>query len=334
MSNSTPQTQVLQMREYSPTKDIKLKATTTNIPVGSEILVMLMPMDKHNHAFHNTSGQDIYKHVTAPVTQDGNKHVVKYIFTVEQLAKDLHIDLDKIGYVHCYLDRNNDHEVQGNEMVHFKVRAQWHDPVDNPQLCLYTMSGGNIVVPYWNVFGYVRNGTKHQGVDLFAKPGTDVYACVDGIVVRNEVASSLYGRVITIKAKNPDYVRSRKRPYTLKYPQNHEIEHGPGFNENGDFYFFYAHLIESHVQQWQEVKAGDVIGKTGTSGFGTTKDPHLHFEILNIQQIGGMNNRVNPAFYVDFKFPESISGNEQEIQTRTKDGLPNHSVWGDPSHAR
>lgn len=46
-----------------------------------------------------------------------------------------------------------------------------------------------------------------------------------------------------------------------------------------------------------------------------------------------MNNRVNPAFYDDFKFPANPTGSNDE-QTQTKDGLPNHSVWGDPSHER
>lgn len=312
------------MQHFNKTQGIRLKVRTDNFENGEHIKVSLEPLDMHQHPLGKK-----YTHATV------DNGYAQHIFTIQELADELHIDAAKIFYVAGWIDKDNDGVVDGHEVVYLQV-LQWHDPVDNPQLARYNISG--IDRPYSNMFGMVRIAPvtflpkKHQGVDLFAKPGTPVYACVDGTVVRSEVVPE-YGKVVTIKAKNPDYVRSRKRPYTLKYPEHHEMEHGPGFNENGDFYFFYAHLIESYVQLGQEVKAGDVIGKTGTSGFGTTKDPHLHFEILNIRQATGLNNRVNPAFYVDFKFPvnSTISNDEQ---TQTKNGLPNHSVWGDPSIER
>ncbi|MDD4950806.1 RHS repeat-associated core domain-containing protein [Sulfuricurvum sp.] len=229
------------------------------------------------------------------------------------------------------------------KVVDEKCKDQkWHDPVDNPQLARYTKGGGE--APYWNVFGHVRKGRKdskkdiHQGVDLFALPGTPVYACVDGIVTRSEFTPSPYGNVVTIKAKCPDFVRSLKLAYNLPYVKNGEIIQGSGFNENGDFYFFYAHLLEINSTirkafdngERVEVKAGQIIGKVGTSGYDISKDPHLHFEVLNINKAIDLNNRVNPGFYVKYKLPNVLKNDEAVLQqgvANSKNGDPRH---GDP----
>jgi murein DD-endopeptidase MepM/ murein hydrolase activator NlpD len=105
---------------------------------------------------------------------------------------------------------------------------------------------------------------------------------------------------------------------------------GPNFNENGQFYFMYAHLLERNVQVGDEVKAGDEIGKTGTSGFSTTRDPHLHFEVLNVQQAGGMSNRVNPGYYVNYKLPENLQSDENTAQHDVAISSEGDPQQGDP----
>ncbi|TIO36394.1 MAG: M23 family metallopeptidase, partial [Mesorhizobium sp.] len=49
-----------------------------------------------------------------------------------------------------------------------------------------------------------------------------------------------------------------------------EVDHGNGFATR------YGHLSEIDVTVGQKLAAGDVIGKTGSSGRST--GPHLHYE--------------------------------------------------------
>ena len=119
------------------------------------------------------------------------------------------------------------------------VSADWHDPVDNPMLCLYTKSGWKN--PKGNTFGLVRTNKygrkrRHQGVDLFAYPGTAVYACMDGTIVRREDTGEGYGNVLTIKVDNPKKMKMRKKDFPIIYAD--EMKKGPDFNDNGDFYIF------------------------------------------------------------------------------------------------
>lgn len=191
-------------------------------------------------------------------------------------------------------------------------KQSWHDPIDNPQLCLFTQMGNNR--PWWNVFGADRGSHKHQGVDLLALPETQAYACVSGVVVRSELANSIYGHVVTIRADSPDFVRSLKTDYTLAYPEHGELESGKGWTDQGHFYFFYAHLLERSVKVGDPVAPKTPIGLTGTSSYGKSKDPHLHFEILCVERTTGTNMRVNPARYMKFKMPNQLTPEEIEYQ--------------------
>ena len=67
------------------------------------------------------------------------------------------------------------------------------NPVKDPQLAYYNFRGEEY--PDWSKFGRVRsNGLRvHQGVDIFAQPGTDVYAVLDGKVVDLYVDNKGYG---------------------------------------------------------------------------------------------------------------------------------------------
>ena len=59
------------------------------------------------------------------------------------------------------------------------------------------------------------------------------------------------------------------------------IDHGLGVHSG------YYHLSEISVQEGQQVKKGDVVGKVGDTGLAT--GPHLHWEI----RVNGIN--VDPA---------------------------------------
>ena len=98
----------------------------------------------------------------------------------------------------------------------------------------------------------------HTGVDISATIGDDFTAMADGIVVKAEY-NAAYGNMVI-------------------------IDHGGGVQT------LYAHGSQIIAQVGQEVKAGDVVLKVGSTGYST--GPHAHFEI----RVNG--ETVNPLDYV------------------------------------
>lgn len=83
-----------------------------------------------------------------------------------------------------------------------------------------------------------------------------------------------------------------------------------------EIYLFYAHLqsVSNKLKNNPNVKCGDIIGKNGTSGYGSTKDPHLHFEIRNISGASGLNNRCHPGIFIDYKGENEMTKAESDYQ--------------------
>lgn len=86
----------------------------------------------------------------------------------------------------------------------------------------------------------------HSGTDFSAGDG-NAYAARNGRVASVFFDAGGYGNLVT-------------------------INHGGGIQTR------YAHLADAKVQTGQRVKAGQVVGKIGTTGSST--GPHLHFEVL------------------------------------------------------
>ncbi|WP_052248505.1 peptidoglycan DD-metalloendopeptidase family protein [Chryseobacterium taiwanense] len=179
--------------------------------------------------------------------------------------------------------------------------STWHDPIAYSQRTYYNSEGNHAEKN--GAFGKVRNGgTKnHQGLDLFATPGTPAVACLDGIVVEI-MESSSYGTILILEVDGED-LRAAKRNYTLQFTG--EIENGAGFDSNASKYYLrYCHLSSIEVSSG-EVTAGKTICYTGESGNAKgVPNPHLHFEIGSNKYPGSMegtNNRTNPAYYVNLK---------------------------------
>ncbi len=87
--------------------------------------------------------------------------------------------------------------------------------------------------------------TSHNGVDIEAKQGTDVFAVFEGVVEKAEFDAS-YGNYVVISDKNNNSVLT-------------------------------AHLSRIDVAEGDTVYVGQIIGKTGKTGMAT--GPHLHVEI-------------------------------------------------------
>lgn len=88
-------------------------------------------------------------------------------------------------------------------------------------------------------------GAFHAGVDISATTGTPVRSTADGIVTHAEW-SGAYGRLII-------------------------VDHGKGYQT------YYAHLSRFEVVAGQEVRRGEIVGRSGATGRVTS--PHLHYEV-------------------------------------------------------
>lgn len=85
----------------------------------------------------------------------------------------------------------------------------------------------------------------HTGLDIANNKGTDIVSSTDGVVTK--VANNKY---------NGNFI---------------EITNGKVITK-------YAHLDSVSIKNGSNVKAGDVIGKMGETGYAT--GPHLHFEVV------------------------------------------------------
>ncbi|MFQ3904435.1 M23 family metallopeptidase [Staphylococcus sp. 50Mo3-1] len=122
--------------------------------------------------------------------------------------------------------------------------------------------------------GLMFNGGKHYGVDFGMPTGTSIKALTDGTVTQAGAVAGGGGNQITIKE--------------------------PG----GKWYQWYMHLMNGGVKakKGQKVKAGDEIGKSGSTGNSTT--PHLH-----IQRMKGYPS--NETAVDPMKWLKSLKGGSQ-----------------------
>ena len=110
------------------------------------------------------------------------------------------------------------------------------------------------------------SGSYHGGTDFPVPLNTDVYSSCDGDVVSVQYLTTSYGRHIKIKAK-----------------------------VNGQtVYIRYCHLNQILVSEGQHVTAGQIIGKSGSTGNST--GPHLHYEVRN--SADSYKNALNPKLYL------------------------------------
>jgi len=86
----------------------------------------------------------------------------------------------------------------------------------------------------------------HTGIDIYAPYGSKVRATADGVVV----FAGWYG----------DYGKT----VIIRHPSG--------------YLTLYAHLSQIDVKEGQKVKAGDVVGRVGSTGRST--GPHLHYEVI------------------------------------------------------
>lgn len=103
-------------------------------------------------------------------------------------------------------------------------------------------------------FGASRYGRRHEGQDLFAKPGTPLVAVRDGVVVDGATENGRYsggrGNFIVV------------------------------YSQLDDRSYVYLHMLKpALVAKGDAVEAGEPLGQVGCTG--SCDGPHLHFEIRN-----------------------------------------------------
>ena len=194
------------------------------------------------------------------------------------------------------------------EFVYFP--EEWHDPLDSMMSCYFTQYGNP--KPYNSIF-CTRSGSNHQGVDLFAKIKTPVYACMDGEVLAINESSSTGGKVIYLRVtgrRQLTVLNLRKRNYKRIFVKGQyeddandieyrERENETDFNPQNGITFVYMHLDKIQVRKGDFVIAGQQIGLSGRTGENAqnSQGPHLHFEICSKEY----TIRANPAYYLYFK---------------------------------
>ena len=232
-----------------------------------------------------------------------------------ELAKDFDTFFDELSK---YNEQKQAFTINNRTPIRVQVEYEkdgWHDPLDKMEIALFNTG---LYRPSHGAFGYMRKkgGNKHTGLDLFALDGTPVYACMDGVIQYNNSDKNFGYRIfLEINTKEGLEIyrnRIKERNYTLLYPKLKEMTYGNGYKENGNVYSFsYCHLQEfDHklIGTTKKVKAGDIIGYTGSSGNARGSDsPHLHIEVRSIgaEGLGGLDKKINPACFFDFKYPSN-----------------------------
>lgn len=121
----------------------------------------------------------------------------------------------------------------------------------------------------------------HLGTDLANVKNAQIAASNDGVVVLSE-SLGVYGNTLT-------------------------IEHGFGIAS------LYSHLSETYVSEGDSVKKGDIIGRTGISGF--TFGDHLHFSIL-IQGVSVLTTEWMDSKWLKVNINDVLNDAKEIIENR------------------
>jgi len=105
---------------------------------------------------------------------------------------------------------------------------------------------------------FLGGSAFHAGIDIGVSAGTAVKVTADGVVQLAEHCGS-YGKLVI-------------------------VEHGSGFET------YYAHLSGIEVVEGQEIRRGEIVGRSGNTG--RSSAPHVHYEVRR----GG--TPINPYPYM------------------------------------
>lgn len=153
-----------------------------------------------------------------------------------------------------------------DESVEWKREID-HLPAISPVRVIYRLGDKFAFRQIHPVLGIPR---WHYGQDFEVPYGTEVYVTGDGVVIESDYNSGGFGNVVV-------------------------VDHGYGIQTT------YGHLSEIRVPKGMNVKRGDLIGLSGSSG--TSTGPHLHYQIEkfgeHVNPINFFNNDVTDQEYME-----------------------------------
>lgn len=136
-------------------------------------------------------------------------------------------------------------------------------PIGMKDLIRFGSSFGTRLHP---ILGVVR---PHEGIDLTASRGTNIYATADGVVTQAGYRAGGFGKKVL-------------------------IDHGYGYET------LYGHCDEVLVEPGQKVKRGELIARVGSTGL--SKSPHLHYEVhVNGRPVDPINYYTNDLSAKEFE---------------------------------
>ncbi|MDI9309218.1 MAG: M23 family metallopeptidase [Limnohabitans sp.] len=240
--------------------------------------------------------EDIYAAVFAPTSVGKKNSDTIYAIGTDYYERNHNLDVNKekngiqkIELMNKFYESLTEGNKSGNiAVVTIKIEKskKWHHPLDRMELRGWYGSG---FYPGDSDHGdaEVRVSGHHDGLDLYAPIGTQIYACVTGEVY-DDYYSNTYGNTLGIEG-----------------------------NYNGQkYYFFYAHLSEMNVKKGDKVTVGDPIGKTGQTGNASgqaSKMNHLHFEVRNTSARTG--GKLNPLTVINELNKDVVTNPDKNKQT-------------------
>lgn len=190
------------------------------------------------------SKQKFLKHIVKVTFLNGSVNSQSVVLTPRKVASRAFNITENLG--------GNTKKALNNLLVNISKDNQILDNVPTADVRLWTgafippLAGGLIVTdPYGYIRDTVGSSITHKGTDFHAPMGTNVVAMNDG-VVKIVYDSTVNGNTIV-------------------------IDHGLGVQT------IYLHLSKMNVKVGDSVKAGEVIGLSGDTGYVT--QPHLHLSI-------------------------------------------------------
>lgn len=209
---------------------------------------------------------------TSPTRQADSKgvyHKIKRGQTLWRIAKTYGVDLELLAKVNNLEDAT---EIETGGLIFIPnaektLEVEIYRPADSHIKKVSippSVNRGEIEI-IWPVSGKItshygsRNGKKHDGVDISVPKGTPIKAAANGVVLFSGRSFNDYGKMIVIK-------------------------------HNSEFSTIYAHNLENIVDEGNEVKKGQVIGRVGNSG--NASGYHLHFEVRREEK------PINPLFFL------------------------------------
>lgn len=154
-----------------------------------------------------------------------------------------------------------------------------------PMIPSGTVQGDPVVT---SAYGKMRGGRPHGGLDIAAPSGTPLRAVTDGEVVD-------YG---SLSEGNGD--PSGWGNFVV-------------FRDSKGLYHLYGHVLASGMVKGGNVKAGQQIALTGSTG--RSSGPHLHWETGTGWTGGVLTGKSDPLSHYDFRAPYTVQTNMNPNRT-------------------